>query len=116
MNDSDAIEGAIALMHQILQERDMPLYPDAAKKAGVCYTDFLTRAHEHKFATDDKTGENYVYTPNRNRYCSIGYHEECTDPTGERCGCPCHPLAELIRSLGEKATPKKRQAGRKGKG
>ena len=25
-----------------------------------------------------------------NRQCSIGYHEECSDPSGERCRCVCH--------------------------
>lgn len=24
------------------------------------------------------------------RQCSIGYHEECSDPEGERCKCVCH--------------------------
>jgi hypothetical protein len=26
----------------------------------------------------------------RNRQCSIGWHGECSDPSGERCECPCH--------------------------
>lgn len=85
-----------AMVHAILRERDMPLYPDAAKAAGVGYTDFLTGAHSHNFATDPKTGKNYVYTPSRNRQCSIGYHEECSDPEGESCGCPCHQLVKLL--------------------
>ena len=25
-----------------------------------------------------------------NRQCSIGWHEECSDPDGEDCRCPCH--------------------------
>lgn len=91
----------IAELHEILAERDMPLYPDAAEKAGVCYTDFLTGAHSHKFATDPKSGENYIYTPRRNRQCSIGYHAECTDPDGETCGCPCHPIARLIEKAAQ---------------
>ena len=37
-----------------------------------------------------------IYTPKRNRQCSIGYHGECTDQAGERCGCPCHKLAALV--------------------
>lgn len=31
------------------------------------------------------------YDHRRNRQCSIGYHEECSDPQGESCECPCHP-------------------------
>ena len=26
------------------------------------------------------------------RQCSIGYHEECSDPYGESCMCSCHAL------------------------
>jgi hypothetical protein len=33
-----------------------------------------------------------------NRQCSIGYHEECSDPYGESCMCTCHALGiELTR-------------------
>lgn len=88
---------------RILQERDMPAYPDSARDAGVEYTDYLTGAGAHakgfNFATDPKTGKNYVYTPERNRQCSIGYHEECTDPSGETCGCPCHQLVALLQAV-----------------
>lgn len=24
------------------------------------------------------------------RQCSIGYHDECSDPMGNRCQCDCH--------------------------
>lgn len=24
------------------------------------------------------------------RQCSIGYHEECSDPDGDECTCSCH--------------------------
>lgn len=27
-----------------------------------------------------------------NRQCSIGYHEECSDPYGESCMCSCHAV------------------------
>lgn len=30
------------------------------------------------------------YDHKRNRQCSIGYHDECSDPEGESCECPCH--------------------------
>lgn len=26
----------------------------------------------------------------RYRQCSIGWHEECSDPSGDECLCPCH--------------------------
>ena len=36
-------------------------------------------------------GEDQVpYDHPRNRQCSIGYHDECSDPAGARCKCPCH--------------------------
>lgn len=25
-----------------------------------------------------------------NRQCSIGWHQECSDPAGDRCRCACH--------------------------
>jgi hypothetical protein len=30
------------------------------------------------------------YDHRRNRQCSIGYHDECSDPNGISCECPCH--------------------------
>lgn len=92
-------------LFKILRERDLPAYPDSARDAGVEYTDYLTGAGAHStgvnFATDPKTGKNYVYTPNRNRQCSIGWHEECSDPDGASCGCPCHHLVKLLESVAQ---------------
>ena len=48
------------------------------------YTDRLTGA--------DQTNR-VPYNHRRNRQCSIGYHNECTDPRGTRCKCPCHRRA-----------------------
>lgn len=48
----------------------------------IAYTDRLTGA--------DKTGR-VPYGHRRFRQCSIGYHEECSDPDGSECECPCHP-------------------------
>jgi hypothetical protein len=31
------------------------------------------------------------YDHRRNRQCSIGWHEECSDRVGLSCECPCHP-------------------------
>jgi hypothetical protein len=45
------------------------------------YTDRLTGAD----GTDRQP-----YDHRRNRQCSIGYHEECSDPAGDTCECPCH--------------------------
>lgn len=39
---------------------------------------------------DEKYGP---YDHRRNRQCSIGYHDECSDPAGESCECPCHTPA-----------------------
>lgn len=50
------------------------------------YTDRLTGA--------DRT-DRRPYDHPRNRQCSIGYHGECTDPSGERCKCPCHRAGML---------------------
>jgi hypothetical protein len=33
------------------------------------------------------------YDHRRNRQCSIGWHNECSDPAGARCECPCHDEA-----------------------
>jgi hypothetical protein len=45
------------------------------------YTDRLLGAH----------GEDQrPYSHPRNRQCSIGWHDECSDPTGEVCECPHH--------------------------
>lgn len=98
-------------LFKILRERDLPAYPDSARDAGVEYTDYLTgagaRSKGVNFSTDPETGENYVYTPSRNRQCSIGYHEECSDPCGESCGCPCHQLMKLLERVAEAAKEEK---------
>ena len=58
---------------------DMP--PALEGETADQYTNRLTGA--------DKSG-NRPYDHRRNRQCSIGYHDECSDPEGESCGCPCH--------------------------
>jgi len=45
------------------------------------YTDRVTGA--------DGTGRRPFDHP-RNRQCSIGWHDECSDPSGLGCKCPCH--------------------------
>jgi hypothetical protein len=34
--------------------------------------------------------ERAPYDHSRNRQCSIGFHEECSDQEGTHCKCPCH--------------------------
>lgn len=55
------------------------------------YTNRLTGA--------DRT-DRVPYDHSRNRQCSIGYHEECSDRhnTGE-CGCPCHEERRAAHAL-----------------
>lgn len=50
-------------------------------ETGEEYTDRLTGA--------DRT-DRRPYDHARNRQCSIGYHDQCSDPAGDTCGCPCH--------------------------
>jgi hypothetical protein len=52
------------------------------------YTDRLTGS--------DRT-DRRPYDHRRNRQCSIGYHDECSDPAGETCQCPCHTTAAPAR-------------------
>lgn len=92
MTKQDKIEK----LFDILQIHDMLPYPNAAKESGIGYTDYICRAHKHAFNTDPKTGKEYTYSPDRNRQCTIGYHEECSDPEGETCGCPCHQIIKLL--------------------
>jgi hypothetical protein len=42
------------------------------------------------------------YDHTRNRRCSINYHDECSDPAGESCECPCHrqPAAGTVIDVG----------------
>jgi hypothetical protein len=56
------------------------LYGKAPSSWGKSYTDWLS----------SKGRENGV-----NRQCSIGWHEECSDPDGERCRCLCHDGATM---------------------
>jgi hypothetical protein len=62
--------------------------PPLEGEDGNAYTNRLTGA--------DKTAR----VPYRRfRQCSIGYHDECSDPEGKECGCPCHALDAEIRVL-----------------
>ena len=62
--------------------RHFPQMPPALPGEGDgAYTDRLTGA--------DGAGQ-IPYDHSRNRQCSIGYHGECSDPSGSVCKCPCH--------------------------
>ncbi len=53
--------------------------------------------------TDRLTGADGGATPfdhKRFRQCSIGWHDECSDPDGDECECPCHQ--EAIDTLRER--------------
>ena len=69
---------------------DMP--PALKGESNDAYTDRLTGADQKK---------NRPYNHRRNRQCSIGYHDECTDPAGETCECPCHEPKEIARQKKE---------------
>ncbi|UYL87469.1 hypothetical protein SEA_PUREGLOBE5_106 [Arthrobacter phage Pureglobe5] len=54
------------------------LFPDKPGEGAGRWTDrILSHAREH----------------GTNRQCSIGWHEECSDPAGETCMCLCHDEA-----------------------
>jgi hypothetical protein len=40
------------------------------------------------------------YDHRRNRQCSIGWHEECSDPSGNSCECPCHREGPICNDCG----------------
>lgn len=67
---------------------DMP--PMLEGESPTEYTNRLTGA--------DHTGR-VPYAERRNRQCSIGYHDECSDPLGEVCKCPCHAIRAAAPDL-----------------
>lgn len=75
---------------------EMP--PGLPGETDAQYTERLTGA--------DRT-ERRPYDHCRNRQCSIGYHEECSDPAGEICECPCHQ--EQVAATDEEARRLERQ-------
>lgn len=66
----------------VATDRYYPEMPPALPgETNIQYTDRLSGA--------DGTGRS-PYDHRRFRQCSIGFHDECSDPTGEQCECPCH--------------------------
>jgi hypothetical protein len=75
-------EAAFVAAAGVLRGRYYPEMPPAFPgETDDEYTDRLTGADQ----TDRRP-----YDHKRFRQCSIGYHKECTDPSGEYCKCPCH--------------------------
>lgn len=67
---------------EITKGRWYPMMPPALPgETDEAYTDRLTGA--------DGTSRR-PYDHRRNRQCSIGWHNECSDPEGHTCKCPCH--------------------------
>lgn len=84
----------VAAVHRGRWYPEMP--PALPGETDDQYTNRLTGA--------DKTGRR-PYDHPRNRQCSLGYHEECSDPAGERCKCPCHQEAKLMWDPARSAEP-----------
>ena len=71
-------------MSEVERHRYYPEMPPALSgESDDAYTDRLTGA--------DRTNR-VPYDHSRNRQCSIGYHNECSDPSGLKCKCPCHAM------------------------
>lgn len=64
-----------------ISRRKFPrLPPRKPGESNNAYTNRLTGA-------DGKGG---AYKENRFRACCMGWHDDCIDPYGEDCECPCH--------------------------
>lgn len=61
---------------QMTKRTDLPAtYPQKPDEDDLAWTNrILSHSREHEV----------------NRQCSIGWHEECSDPQGESCMCLCH--------------------------
>lgn len=60
------------------------LYPYAEGETPEAWTNrVLSHSREHEV----------------NRQCTIGYHEECSDPDGEDCQCICHAEGARLYSV-----------------
>lgn len=74
----------------VVKGRWYPQMPPAMPgETDIGYTDRLTG-----YDGTDQCPYDHI----RNRQCSIGYHDECSDQDGDRCKCPCHtPVAPSRR-------------------
>lgn len=79
------VEAGAAKMREALEAYDPPMPPRLEDESDEAYTNRLLGAY----------GMQTPYKERRFRQCSIGYHDECSDPEGERCQCPCHQFGRL---------------------
>ena len=93
---SDGWRGMAEKLATALESWDPPLPPKLPNETPRDFTDRLLSKG--------------AYLEHRNRQCSIGYHDECTDQNGYDCKCPCHSFPDLRkRSLSEFRTMKEMQ-------
>jgi len=69
---------------------ELPMPPALPNETDDEYTDRLTGA--------DQTSR-VPYEERRYRQCSIGFHDECTDPYGQNCKCPCHVARRALKGV-----------------
>lgn len=84
--DLAASQALVAKLREALEAYDPPVPPRLDCETLEQYTDWLTGAR--------KTGRR-PYKEHRFRNCSLGYHEDCSDPEGKECQCPCHQFERL---------------------
>lgn len=94
------------------------LPPDLPGESDDAFTDRLTGAaavkylREHGADMDRLAFEDVLmaqlppevtipYDHTRRRQCSINWHDECSDPAGERCQCPCHRQEPVSRDTAD---------------
>lgn len=58
---------------------EMP--PQFPGESEMDYTRRLIGAYGHDWQPYDHA---------RYRHCAVGWHEDCSDPDGRGCQCPCH--------------------------
>lgn len=81
-----SLEERCARLRYALEAYDPPMPPMLEGETAIEYTNRLTGA--------DGTNRR-PYAERRLRQCSIGYHDECSDPEGIDCKCPCHQFDKL---------------------
>ena len=82
------LEARCARLRYALEAYEPPMPPMLEGETDEEYTNRLTGA--------DGTGRS-PYAERRFRECSLGYHDNCSDPEGEECECPCHQFPRLRR-------------------
>ena len=88
-NSTEEILEKVRELISLEKNCDMP--PQIEGETDAQYTDRLSGA--------DGTGRK-PYKERRLRQCSIGWHDECSDPRGEKCECPCHKIDKKWMNTG----------------